>query len=218
MKFETNERLLHHNMAIMGGFLAGYTILNRIHFLGTAQTNNMINFMIDLCGRNWWDAILRIGAFLCYVLGTVLFVIVNRKSRFSVKYISLLINLLAYLIIGLLPEDFESILVWYPAFFAVSFQWNAFPGGYGHISSTIFSTNNIKQATLSMTEYLLEKRKDDAKRKRAFFFMTSFLCFEIGVFFSYIFTQLLGVRAIFCDGLFAIPAFFFIRNERNYAK
>ena len=66
--------------------------------------------------------------------------------------------------------------------------------------------------------HFLEKRKDDAKRKRAFFFMTSFLCFEIGVFFSYIFTQLLGVRAIFCDGLFAIPAFFFIRNERNYAK
>lgn len=218
MKLETNVRLTHHNMAIMGGFLAGYTILNRIHFLGTAQTNNMINFILDICGRNWIDALLRFGAFICYVLGTMCFVIVTKRTRWNIKYVSLGVNLCAYLIMGLLPETIENILVWYPAFFAVSLQWNSFPGAYGYVSSTIFSTNNIKQATLSMTEYLIDKKDDKKLLHRSLFFITSFLCFEIGVCCSYWASKYYGIHAIFFDGIFAIPAFFLIKNERNVAK
>ena len=110
MKLETNTRLLHHNMAIMGGFLAGYTLLNRIHFLGTAQTNNMIHLVFDLCGRNFFEVLLRLGGFLCYVLGTVTFVLITKKTTWNVKYISLGVNLIAYLIMGLLPEDMQDIL------------------------------------------------------------------------------------------------------------
>ena len=218
MKLETNTRLLHHNMAIMGGCLAGYTLLNRIHFLGTAQTNNMIHLVFDLCGRNFFEVLLRLGGFLCYILGTVTFVLITQKTAWNVKYISLGVNLIAYLIMGLLPEDMQDILVLYPAFFAVSLQWNSFPGAYGYVSSTIFSTNNIKQATLSMTEYLVEKKKDSTKRFRSLFFITSFLCFEFGVFCSYFASELLGARSILLDGFFAIPALLLLNNDRKIAK
>lgn len=218
MKKDTITRCLHHNMAIMGGFFAGYTIFNRVHFLGTAQTNNMIHVIEDICGRNYMDFLLRILALLIYISGTVLYVIITNKTKWNIKFISICVNLAAILIIGFLPEDIDTIMAWYPVFFAASLQWNAFPGAYGHISSTIFCTNNIKQATLSLSEYIVGNCQKRELRDRGFFYITSLLSFEFGVACSYYASLLFGIRSIFCDGFFAIPAFVLLYFERKIAK
>ena len=66
-----------------------------------------------------------------------------------------------------------------PLFFAAPIQWNAYAGDAGYGSSTIFSTNNIRQTVTSLTSYLID---GDIKMKRkAQFFGMTLLFFHIGV-------------------------------------
>ena len=66
----------------------------------------------------------------------------------------------------------------YPIFFAMSVQWSSFRGAQNFYSSTIFSTNNTKQASLALAEYLCNKSHEQLKRMG--FFLSTLLCFHIG--------------------------------------
>ena len=43
------DRWIHFNMAIVGGFLGGFAILNHHELFGSAQTSNLISVFADLC-------------------------------------------------------------------------------------------------------------------------------------------------------------------------
>lgn len=42
------DRWIHFNMAIVGGFLGGFAILNHHELFGSAQTSNLISVFADL--------------------------------------------------------------------------------------------------------------------------------------------------------------------------
>ena len=58
-KQQMYNRFLHHYMAIVGGFLAGYAVLIHTNFLGNAQTSNLIFFVFSILKRNPLQAVLR---------------------------------------------------------------------------------------------------------------------------------------------------------------
>lgn len=68
--------------------------------------------------------------------------------------------------------------------FAMAIQWCSFKGGDGFTCSTIFSTNNLRQFTTSMTEYLCSKDPDALRKWK--FFASVLLCFHFGVIVSYL--------------------------------
>ena len=78
-------------------------------------------------------------------------------------------------------EDFIAL---YPLYFAMAIQWCSFKGGDGFTCSTIFSTNNLRQFTTSMTEYLCSKDPDALRKWK--FFASVLLCFHFGVIVSYL--------------------------------
>lgn len=45
------DRWIHFNMAIVGGFLGGFAILNHHELFGSAQTSNLISVFADLAGH-----------------------------------------------------------------------------------------------------------------------------------------------------------------------
>lgn len=61
-KQQMYNRFLHHNMAIVGGFLAGYAVLIHSNFLGNAQTSNLIFFVFSILKRNLLQAVLAQGS------------------------------------------------------------------------------------------------------------------------------------------------------------
>lgn len=188
------SRWLHHSAAIVGGFFGVYTILNRMEFFGNAQTSNMLYLVLAICGRNLIEIFIRLGGVFIYIIGTFLYLVLSQKTKVSTKRLSILIDFFAVCILYFLPEKMNPILALYPIFFAVSFQWNAFAGAYGYISSTIFSTNNIKQFTLSMGDYILNRNEES--KHRGLFFLGSICGFHIGVFIGYFFCTKYGVRGI----------------------
>lgn len=197
----TKEQLItwsHHSMAVVGGFMGGYAILTRGDVFGNAQTANMIGLVHAIFGKDFLQFLVRLLALLVYILGTAVFVMAKNKTGLNIKRLSLGIDLLAVVISGLIPASVNPVLALLPVFFAMSFQWNAFPGNYGYASSTIFSTNNIKQTALAFFEYLCDKDKSRLHKMR--FYLGTLLCFHGGVFVSFPAVKYFGIHGIWLNG------------------
>lgn len=199
---DTFSVLLHHNMAVVGGFMGCYAILLRADFLGNAQTANLVFVLIAIFGGNIKEFLIRVIASLIYVASVILFTIIKNKTKLNIKYIALIIDAMAVCILSFIPETANPIIALYPIFFAMAFQWNAFAGHYGYVSSTIFSTNNLRQVSLSIGEYICDRNKKHLHKAK--FFIGSLMGFHIGVAFAYLCVQNYRIKSIWFN---LIPIF-----------
>ena len=191
------QRIVHYAASAIGGFLGSYTIFNHTEVFGNAQTGNLIRMVQDfVCGdlSLVWFMLL---AFLIYCGGNVFYVLVRRKTRVSMKIVSLICTSVAVLIVGAMPFVRNDYIACYPIIFAAPIQWNAFKIAGGNSSSTIFSSNNVRQAAMLTTNYVLSRDKSILRKAR--FYWLTLLSFHIGVAFSCFMSVLCGVHAIwFC--------------------
>ena len=107
------------------------------------------------------------------------------------------------------------VVALYPVFFAMPFQWCTFkaPGVYN--SSTIFSTNNLRQFTTAVTQFLM--KKDSAQCDKAKFYGMTLLSFHTGAALSLILYMTCGLSGVW---LCLVPAFYavwLISADRNTA-
>ena len=170
-------------MAIVGGFLGGFAILNHHDLFGSAQTSNLISVFADFAGHPDANFLVRLLGVFIYMFALSLTVILPKFTKLHLPYVSLCIDALAALIVAFLPSNLNDFIALYPLYFAMAIQWCSFKGGDGFTCSTIFSTNNLRQFTTSLTEYLLSK-DPDALRKWKFFASVLF-SFHFGVIVSY---------------------------------
>lgn len=194
---------MHHSMALVGGYLGVYALLCREDFFGNALTSNMIYIVTSLLGSNLMDVLIRIVGVLIYMAGIASTNILSKKYHKNLHPIALGIDCITVLILGFLPEDMNPIIGLYPIFFAMAFQWNSFPGAYGYASSSIFSTNNTRQVVNALSEYFITHERKQLKK--AWFFAGTLICFHIGVAFSWITHQFMGIRSVW---LCAVPLLF----------
>ena len=95
------------------------------------------------------------------------------------KIVSFIVTSLAIPMVGLLCMTGNPFLSVLPIVFAMPIQWNAFKTAGGNSSSTIFSSNNVRQAVILLTGYVMDR---DAKSLRnARFYWATLLFFHIGV-------------------------------------
>lgn len=188
---------IHHAAAVTGGYLGIYAILCRGDFLGNAQTANLIYLVHSLLGRDLVDVGLRVIAVLLYMAGIALTVYVSKKWHGNLHILSLCVTIVAIFILGLFPEEMNVVVGLFPIFFAMAVQWNSFPGAYGYVSSSIFSTNNVRQVAIALTEYTITH--DKKMLHKAKFFAGTLLCFHLGVAFSIVMHHFFGVHSVwFC--------------------
>lgn len=185
---------IHHSMAITGGYLGVYALLCRNDFFGNALTSNLIYIVTSILGTDFLDVLIRVIAVFLYAAGIASTNILSKKYHKNLHPISLVIDFIAVLILGCLPEDMNAIIGLYPIFFAMAFQWNAFPGAYGFSASPIFSTNNTRQVVNALSEYYITHEKK--LLKKAWFFGGTLVCFHIGVAFSWITHHFIGIRSV----------------------
>ena len=191
------DSVLHYNLAFIGGFLGIYCILQRSDFLGAAQTSNMIYLVSHLLGKDYIDVLLRAGAMILYAFSISLTVLIPAKTTINIKTLSILIDAVAVGIMGVMPDKMNAVLGLYPVFFAMAFQWNTFKGAKGYISSSIFSTNNLRQFSISLTNFGMTKKKEHIDRAK--FYGLTILSFHVGVAVSYIAWQKFLVHSVlFC--------------------
>lgn len=194
---QQQEARMHYLVSFIGGFFGVYAILNFCDFFGSSQTANLIYLVTSLLGHNLMQFLLRLGGLFLYMSAIILTVYLPKHSSVNLQRSSLIISALTALLLGFLPHTIDPVLGLYPLFFAMPFQWNSFKGAYGFASSSIFSTNNLRQFTMATTEVLLNK--DNSHALKAKFYGKTLLSFHAGVGICYLLWLVFGMHtAWFC--------------------
>ncbi len=205
--------LIHYTLSFIGGYLGLYAIVSRADVFGNAQTANLLGVVRDLIGRDFPDMLLRVGALLIYMTAVILTVWIPEHFSTDLRFISIGIDICAVALLGFLPAGMSPVAALYPVFFAMPFQWCTFkaPGGYN--SSTIFSTNNLRQFTTAVTQFLM--KKDSSQRDKAKFYGMTLLSFHTGAALSLILYMACGLSGVWTCLIPAFYAVWLISADRN---
>lgn len=183
-------------MAVVGGFLGVYALMTRNETFGSSETSNLIYLTIAGLGISWSSFAVRLGATLCYIAGIVFATLGPKYVKHTdFRYVSLLTDAAACLILAHIPAGTDPVLALYPMFFATAVQWLAYTEAAGFASATIFSTNNLRQCFAGLAEYLHSRQ--EAQRKRFFFYGGTLICFHLGVIFCWYCMKWWGIKSIY---------------------
>ena len=186
----------HLSFAAVGGFFAAYAILLRMGIMANAQTLNLLELLLSSLRCHWSEVLMHLGALAMYVLGTMSTVILPHLFGWDMRRVCPIIDALCAVLLAFLPAEMPVIPSLYPIFFAMSVQWSSFTGAQDHISSTIFSTNNTKQASLSLARHLCTR--EQGQIRRMWFYVSTILCFHAGATVAYFSVLLLEVKGSLC--------------------
>ena len=186
----------HLSFAAVGGFFAAYAILLRMGIMANAQTLNLLELLLSSLRCHWPEVLMHLGALAMYVLGTMSTVILPHLFGWDMRRGCPIIDALCAVLLAFLPAEMPVIPSLYPIFFAMSVQWSSFTGAQDHISSTIFSTNNTKQASLSLARHLCTR--EQGQIRRMWFYVSTILCFHAGATVAYFSVLLLEVKGSLC--------------------
>ena len=206
--------LLHYAVSMIGGFLGGYAIINHSDIFGNAQTANLIHLVTKIFSGNFSGIVFLILSLATYMAGNVFCVIAEKFFKTDLRLISLAFTSCAVIIIGVVPSVANDYIAILPILFVTPVQWNAFREANGYISATIFSTNNLRQATTSLASYLIDR--DEKQRDKAKFFWSTLASFHMGVALSCVSSLVLGVESIcFCFIPIMLSATAYVRLEQK---
>ena len=186
----------HLSFAAVGGFFAAYAILLRMGIMANAQTLNLLELLLSSLRCHWPEVLMHLGALAMYVLGTMSTVILPHLFGWDMRRVCPIIDALCAVLLAFLPAEMPVTPSLYPIFFAMSVQWSSFTGAQDHISSTIFSTNNTKQASLSLARHLCTR--EQGQIRRMWFYVSTILCFHAGATVAYFSVLLLEVKGSLC--------------------
>lgn len=204
----------HLSFASVGGFFGGYAIMCRSGILASAQTMNLLELTIKALSGDVIAVLLHIGALVIYVAGTMLTVLLPHFFGVDMRRAAPLIDALACVALCFIPADANVILALYPIFFAMSVQWSTFSGAKGFVSSTIFSTNNTKQASLAFAQYLTDGDKLHFRKIK--FYVFTLLAFHFGAAVAYFAVTLMGVQGAWVNIVLVAASYAMVVCEDRY--
>ena len=193
-------------MAAVGGFFGVYALLVRGGTFGSSETSNLIYLVVAGLDGTWGSALVRLGGTACYIAGIVLAVLWRRYGR-GLRVWAIAVDLAACLGLAWIPAETDPILALYPMFFATAVQWVAYSQAAGYTCATIFSTNNLRQFTEGVTEYLCTREAEPLRKLK--FYGGTLICFHLGVAWGWWCVSRWGIPGIYgCLPLLAAPLLF----------
>ena len=192
----TRETWAHHAMAAAGGFFGVYALLTRGGTFGSSETSNLIYLVVSGLDGTWGPALIRLGGTACYIAGIVFAVLLRRYGRRpQAQILSISVDFAACLLLAWIPAETDPILALYPMFFATAVQWVSFSQAAGYNCATIFSTNNLRQFTEWVTEFLCTREAEQLRKLK--FYGGTLACFHLGVAWGWWCTGQWGIAGIY---------------------
>ena len=193
----SRQKLLHYAVSSIGGFMGGYAIFNHCDFFGNAQTANLIHIVCKIFSADFSALAFLVLALITYILGNVFYVLAERLIKHDLRLISLVMTSCAVVVIGLFPNIANHYIAVLPILFVMPIQWNAYRTAAGYASATIFSSNNLRIAVMSLTRYIIDRDKKQGEQAR--FYWLTLLSFHSGVALACVASVFLGTMSVwFC--------------------
>lgn len=193
----SRQKLLHYAVSTIGGFMGGYAIFNHCDFFGNAQTANLIHIVCKIFSADFSGLVFLVLALITYILGNVFYVLAEKFIKHDLRLISLIMTSCAVVVIGLFPNIANHYIAVLPILFVMPIQWNAYRTAAGYASATIFSSNNLRIAVMSLTRYIINRDKKQGEQAR--FYWLTLLSFHSGVALACVASVFLGTMSVwFC--------------------
>ena len=175
---------------------------------------NLLELVINALYGRGFNVLAHLGAFLVYVTGTMLTVLLPSLWGVNMRRLSPVITAAAAVTECFLPADMAVVVALYPIFFAMSIQWSSFQGARNFYSSTIFSTNNTKQTSLALANYLCDG--DKAHLRKLWFYFFTLLSFHTGAAAAFFAVKWWYIRGALAVLPFIAWAYFLAVCERRH--
>lgn len=194
MSKERKLHILHFAVSTIGGFLGGYAIFNHCDLFGNAQTANLIHIVGKIFSGDLRGIGFLIAAALTYIAGNTAFAVMKKFVKYDMRVVSIIFTAAAMAIIGIFPRISNDYIAILPILFVTPLLWNSYRTCGSYASSPIFSTNNLRVATISSAEWFLDK--DRAQLLKAKFYWLTLASFHAGVAFACVTSVFFGKTAI----------------------
>ena len=207
------DLILRSLMCRIGGFMGGYAVLCRGN-LGSAQTINMVDIVLDIVGKNKNEFLLRVTGLFLYIMGIELVVLLSKKTKINLQRYSIFIDMAGFLVLAMIPEHVNKVAGLLPIFFILSTQWSVFHGVRGYNSATVFSTNNLRQLLLALNEYAFNRERKQLNN--VLYYINTLFWFHINIALSYYAVKSFSIYASLFGFIYAVPALAitFIKDEK----
>ena len=143
------EMTLHHAVSAIGGFLGCYAIFNHNDVFGNAQTANLIHIVCKIFSADFSGILFLVAGLAAFMAGNI-FMFWHAPSQSRYKGNQFDNDDLRGYIYGMFPHVINPYIAVLPILFVTPVQWNAFGTAGGYASATVFSSNNVRQATTSL--------------------------------------------------------------------
>jgi uncharacterized membrane protein YoaK (UPF0700 family) len=225
--FYNNENKIHINtsesiklgllLAIVGGFLDGYTFICRGGVFANAQTGNIVLVGIDVAKGNFVQASMALLPILAFILGIIVtekikdFDFPSSASVTNSEQVIIIIEILVLFIIGFIPNTMPDAFATLPISFVSSVQIASFNKLVDSPYSTTMCTGNLRTASQAAYKAFIKKDNNSAlKTKRYVAIIFSFI---IGACLSGLLTLLLGVKSIWFASLILVISLLLFRID-----
>ncbi|MGA3415608.1 YoaK family protein [Lactiplantibacillus plantarum] len=145
-------------LTCIGGFIDAYTFTQRGGVLAAGQTGNLIFLSVDVAQWNLPGVLTKLATVLFFTLGVIVVGILKQWLGARSHYWRLPVlvaELVVCLMVGMLPATVSNAMVVPPLAFVMAMQTTAFSAIAGHGYNNVFSTGNLKKATIALTNYWL---------------------------------------------------------------
>lgn len=204
-------------LAIVGGFLDGYTFICRGGVFANAQTGNIVLVGIDAAKGNFIQALMALLPVLAFIVG----IIVTEKikdfqfpSSALVTYseqIIIIIEIVVLFIVGFIPNSMPHPFATLPISFVSSVQIASFSKLVDSPYSTAMCTGNLRSA--SQAAYKAFVKKDTNSALRAKRYITIIFSFIAGACFSRFMSMLFGIKSIWFASLVLVISLILFRID-----
>lgn len=191
----SETRLFALILTFSGGFIDAFTYISGGHTMAAAQTGNIIFLSAALADHNFVDAANKLSALIAFVIGVAMVSVFHTLLHNNYWRAACLVPILIIgALIGLLPGQLPNYLVVPAVSFGLAMQNAAFSKIEGLGYNSVFTTGNVKKATVAWSEYYFHH--DKSQKKAADNYLAIVLCFASGAIISAQLLPLMGKRTI----------------------
>ena len=174
---------VYFTLIAVAGFWGAYTYLLRGNVFCNAQTGNVVLMGLALGSAEWAKAGYYLVPISAYILGAFVSEL-------------MLIEMIAVLGLGFLPETAPVQICQVVINFVASMQYNTFRQAEGVPVATTFATNHIRQIGVGLAKELRHRHSADKSHRRKLLGIGMLFFFILGAVTGTVFCHLLVGRAI----------------------
>lgn len=172
-------------LTFIGGFIDAYTFVQRGGVLAAGQTGNLVFLSVDIAQHNLPGAITKLCTVLLFIIGVAFVGVLNHHLGAHSHYWRVPIMVAEFavcLFVGALPKTTNNIFIVPLLALVMAMQTTAFShiSGYGY--ANVFTTGNLKKATIALTDFGVTRNRESLKTALVYWQLV--LCFAGGAIVS----------------------------------